>query len=224
MGTLDHVPGAGLHGASVYGRLLAEIRGGTLQPGARLTETEIAARLGVSRTPVREAIRRLESDGLVSHRPRAGAIVRRLDHAETMELYEMRCVLEGTAARLAAGAAGEAKLVELEAINTEMAAATEEGKRAALNRQFHDALARAARNRFLLRSAGAVSSALMVLGPSTMSLSDRAGDAVREHAGILAAIRARDGVEAEALMRAHIEGAQKVRVRMRRGLSEEDGS
>ena len=83
-------PGQDLpQGNAAYLQLLDEIRQGRLLPGDRLRETELADRLGVSRTPVREAIRQLEADGLVVHAPRQGATVRRLDYAEVMELYEM---------------------------------------------------------------------------------------------------------------------------------------
>ena len=101
-----------LQGQNAYERLFDEIRLGILRPGARLTETEIAERLAISRTPVREAIRRLEADGLVDHQPRTGAVVRSLDYPEIMELYEMRTVLEATAARLAARAASPVELEE----------------------------------------------------------------------------------------------------------------
>src|SRR6056297_4155191 len=111
-------------GRDAYARLMSDIRAGTFRPGDRLTETDLAERLGLSRTPVREAIRQLESDGLVTHVPRVGAAVRRLDYAEITELYEMRAVLEGTAARFAARAAYPSEIDELEAINHEMAAAT----------------------------------------------------------------------------------------------------
>ena len=84
-------------GRVIYNRLIEEIRAGDLPPGSRLREVEIADRLGSSRTPVREAIRRLESDGLVAHVPRLGATIRTLDYPEIMELYEMRAVIEGIA-------------------------------------------------------------------------------------------------------------------------------
>ena len=92
-------------GQEAYRRILEEVRVGHLLPGDRLMEVELAKRLGISRTPIREAIRQLESDGVVAHVPRVGASIRRLDHAEISELYDMRAVLEGTAARFAARAA-----------------------------------------------------------------------------------------------------------------------
>lgn len=204
-------------GQDAYTRLLDEIRAGKLAPGERLLETELAARLGISRTPVREAIRQMEADGLVVHVPRSGARVRRLDYAEVNELYEMRGVLEGTAARLASRAASEVELAELEAINREMAdALTDMDRLYRLNRQFHDALLNAARNRFLSKSVDGLKKTLLILGPSTMEEGERARLAVAEHGELIGALRARDGAAAEAAMRAHIDAAHQVRLRQLR--------
>ncbi|TYB90154.1 GntR family transcriptional regulator [Oceaniovalibus sp. ACAM 378] len=206
-----------LQGVSAYERLCEDIRSGALKPGARLTETEIAKRLAISRTPVREAIRRLEADGLVTHLPRTGAVVRKLDYSEIMELYEMRTVLEGTAARLAARAASPVELEELQAINEEMGAAT--GDSAALvrlNRQFHARLFDAARNRFLLKSMASVETTLLILGPSSMESPERVQEALVEHRALLDALFIRDPVAAETAMRQHMEHAQLTRLRMLR--------
>lgn len=199
-------------GQDAYHRIVAEIRSGALGPGDRLTETETAARLGISRTPVREAIRQLEADGLVSHVPRVGAAIRRLDPAEISELYDMRAVLEGTTARFAARAASEVELSELAAIHRAFAEAEGEALYE-LNRQFHGALLDAARNRFLKRAVAAVNTTLLILGPSTMDLGDRSKTAVDEHAQVLATLQARDPDAAETAMRAHIEGAHRARLR-----------
>lgn len=211
-------------GRDAYDRLITEIRQGQLRPGDRLTETDLAERLGISRTPVREAIRLLESDGLVDHLPRAGARIRKLDLAEVTELYEMRAVLEGTAARFAARAAYDSELAELEAINAEMAAASCDPERLYhANRQFHGVLLNAARNRFLWRSVEAVQKTLLILGRSTMESADRAHAAVAEHAMILRALHAHDGDAAEAAMRRHIEGAHRARLKQLRDLATEGG-
>jgi DNA-binding GntR family transcriptional regulator len=214
-----HIPAPALQGQSAYERLCNDIRNGTLQPGARLTETEIADRFQISRTPVREAIRRLEAEGLVDHQPRTGAVVRTLDYPEIMELYEMRTVLEGTAARLAARAASPMEIEELVSINDEMAEAVAGVAGRALtrlNRQFHARLLDAARNRFLLRSMAAVENTLLILGPSAMEAPERVQQAVVEHQAVVDALAARDGASAEAAMRAHMEGAQLTRLRMLR--------
>jgi DNA-binding GntR family transcriptional regulator len=200
-------------GQGAYRRLLDEIRLGTLAQGARLRETDLADRLGISRTPVREAIRQLEADGLVAHLPRLGATIRSLDYAEVIELYEMRAVLEGTAARLAARAASDIELAELAALNGELAVAPAGVQSQELNRQFHRTLNAAARNRFLLKSISALQKTLLILGPTTLSDPARAADAVAEHALVLAALQRRDGPAAETAMRAHIEAALAMRIR-----------
>jgi DNA-binding GntR family transcriptional regulator len=200
-------------GHSAYRRLLEEIRRGKLVPGARLRETELAERLGISRTPVREAIRQLEADGLVIHVPRQGATIRTLDYVEVMELYDMRAVLEGTAARMAARAASEVELGELAALNDELAEAPDGRSAHELNRQFHLTLLDAAKNRYLVKSMNALQKTLMILGPSTLAEAERAASAVNEHARVLAALQARDDARAEEEMRAHIVAAHRVRLR-----------
>lgn len=200
-------------GQAAYRRLLDDIRRGDLAPGTRLRETDLADRLGISRTPVREAIRMLEQDGLVIHLPRQGATVRRMEYAELIELYEMRAVLEGTAARLAARGASEVELTELVLLNDRMAATPDPHLARDLNRQFHQALLAAARNRFLSRSIQGLQKTMLLLGPTTLTAPDRAAEAVTEHARVLTALQARDGAEAEARMRAHLEGALRTRMR-----------
>ncbi len=209
-------------GEAAYRALLDDVRRGLLLPGARLRESEIAARLGISRTPVREAIHRLEADGLVVHQPRLGATVRRLDHGEVMELYEMRTVLEGTAARLAARAASEVELADLRAIHEDLAVTAEPALASRLNRHFHATLLNAAKNRFLVSAVATLERTLSILGRSTLVEPGRADAAVREHAAIMAALEARDGAAAEAAMRAHIEAAQRVRLRQQREAMADD--
>ncbi len=203
-------------GQAAYARLLEDIRLGRILPGARLRETDLAARLGISRTPVREAIRLLEADGIVEHIPRQGASLRRLGYAEVMELYEMRTVLEGTAARLAARVASELELSELAEINTAMAAAADAGAIARLNAQFHAGVLNAAKNRYLRRAMDSMRRTLMILGPTTLMDPARARGAANEHAALLEALQSRDGASAETAMRAHIEAAHRVRLRQLR--------
>lgn len=220
----DDQPSRPLQGQSAYDRLRGEIRSGALKPGARLTETELAERFSISRTPIREAIRRLEADGLVDHLPRSGAVVRRLEYPEIMELYEMRTVLEGTAARLAARAASPMELEGLKSINDEMALATKDAPLLAiLNRQFHARLLDASRNRFLAKSMAAIENAMLITGPTSMGSQDRARRAVEEHAQLLEALNTRDGARAEQVMRAHMEQAQLARLKMLRQGTDDQG-
>lgn len=208
-------------GQDVYQQIIADIRTGKLRPGERLTETELALRFGLSRTPVREALRQLESDGLVCHTPRIGTTIRRLDYAEISELYEMRAVLEATAARLAARAASDVEIAELQAIHEAMQAAATPDELYLLNQQFHAALHDAARNRFLVSSVAAIRRNLLILGPSTMQEDERAAAALREHEAILAALKKRDAVEADSVMRHHIEAAHRARLRQYRQRSQQ---
>lgn len=204
-------------GQGAYRRLLDDIRDGLLLPGTRLRETDLADRLGISRTPVREAIRQLEADGLVIHLPRQGATIRSLDYAEVIELYEMRAVLEGTAARLAARVASAVELAELSALNAALSADPAGPEAQQINRQFHRTLLDAARNRFLVKSMSALRKTMMILGPTTLSDPARARAALAEHAAVLAALEARDAPAAEAAMRAHVENALSARIRGMRG-------
>ena len=89
-------------GTEAYKLLLQAIEAGTLSPGTRLREVELAQRFKISRTPVREALKRLESQGLVAHEPHYGAMVAKIDYGQIVELYQYRELLEAEAARLAA--------------------------------------------------------------------------------------------------------------------------
>lgn len=194
-----------------YDRFRDALRRGTLSPGQRVLETEIAEAFGMSRTPVREAIRRLQAEGLVAQLPGRGLCVAQYDHAEVDELYVMREALEGTAARLAAANAGRPDIGLLQRMVEEEAGLPAEAL-AEHNRRFHRALHQAAHNRYLLRSLSALSDALLLLGPTTLDRPGRAAKARKEHAKIVAAIAARDEAGAEAAARAHIAAAHEARL------------
>jgi DNA-binding GntR family transcriptional regulator len=210
-------------GDDIYAKIVHDIQSGTLLPGDRLTETDLAARFDISRTPVREAIRQLEGDGLVVHQPRLGATIRKLDHSEISELYEMRAVLESTAARLAARVASEPELDEISALHDAMKRTDEIETLYRLNQLFHAAILDAARNRFLVKATQSAQKTLLILGRSTMEQSDRAEIALQEHQVILDALRARDQTASERAMRSHIEGAHAARLLQNRDLRVTDG-
>ena len=198
---------------TAYDQLISAIETGGLCPGDRLLETELAAKFGVSRTPVREAIRRLESDGIVEHKPRVGAVVRSLGQQEIVELYEMRIVLEATAATMAAQHASVAELDTLDQLNTDMAAASGNAFAvAALNRRFHNCIMNAARNRFLAQSYNALSHALVVLGKTTLASPDRVEQVCAQHHAIIQALRAGDGTAAAQAMRDHMQASLRQRL------------
>jgi len=107
-------------GGVAFAKLMHAIESGVYQPGDRLRETEIADRLALSRTPIREALRRLEAEKIIEHRPRVGAVIRTLGQAEVVELYEMRLVLERTAAEMAAKHAAAAEVDAMAGLNDEI--------------------------------------------------------------------------------------------------------
>jgi DNA-binding GntR family transcriptional regulator len=199
-------------GEAAYARIRAAIRDGSLAPGERLTETDLAARFGVSRTPVRQAIARLEAEGLLTHEPRRGLSVTRPDHQQVVELYVMREVLEGAAARLAAQHASETEIAAMaEILAGEPAAFGDAAALAAINQRLHGMLYLAAHNRYLLRSLEQLAATMSLL-PTLLTRGGRAEAAHAEHRAILKAIGKRDGDAAEAAARAHARAAQRHRL------------
>ncbi|MEP2640417.1 GntR family transcriptional regulator [Roseobacter sp.] len=193
-------------GQHAYDALLAQIRAGNFEPGDRLREEDVAARLTLSRTPVREALRRLESDGIIEHRPRVGAVIRTLSHTEVVELYEMRMVLERTAAEMAAKHGADAEFDALDAMNTQIETHRDHPAHgAALNQDFHRGLYLAGRNRFLLDASRVLNNALILLGPTTYTDPNRIDVVVRQHRAIIAAFRDRDANAAGAAAQAHLQ-------------------
>lgn len=198
-----------------YQMLFQAITQGSLKPGGRILEAELASWFGISRTPVREALKRLESEGLICTAPRRGMIVARLDLQAIMELYQMREVLEGTAARLAAQQCSDAEVYNLrELLDQEYSAQHDPAEQAIKNRAFHNAVYLAAHNRYLLKSLNSLRDAMALLGPTTYMLHNRPQIALTEHAAIVQAIENRDGAAAERAAREHIRAAQKARIRL----------
>jgi len=193
-----------LREAILEGRLLA---------GARLRQTELAERLGISRTPIREALTRLGHEGLIELLPRGGVRVLLLNADEALELYDLREVLDGLAARLAAGRADEATLRRLERALERMAGCVERHDpnhwfRAHVT--FHEEIVRAAGNRPLGRMSSVVRLSIRQFHPLLLKTERRLEDAHAEHRGIFEAIVARDGEAAERRARAHIASAKEI--------------
>jgi DNA-binding GntR family transcriptional regulator len=202
-------------GEFVLERLKDAIRRGRFRPGQRIREAEVAGWLGVSRTPVREALRRLQSDGLLRLTPWRGAVVAELDRAQVEELYATRRSLEGTAAALAAEHASEAEIaVFFDLLDQDAAAVDNVKRRARLNRRFHQALYHAAHNRYLLQALNALSDSLALLKSTTYEVPGRPEQARREHLEIAEAIRRRDPDAAERATRAHIDSAVVARLEL----------
>lgn len=199
---------------SCYRELIKRLQSGAVAPGDYLREQQLAEELGMSRTPVREAMRKLETEGLLDSEPRLGMRVRSLDYNEVIELYEVREIHERAVARIASQKATDIELSELK----EIQGAFEKVKHipaemAGLNQQFHFALLQMAKNRFLLRAVQSMQRSLLVLGPSTLNDSKRADAAIREHRELIKAIEKRDADKAEEIMSSHLQNAQRTRIR-----------
>lgn len=199
--------------ADIFEVLQGEILDGTLMPGDRIKEADLANRFGLSRTPVREALRRLEARGLLAHEPHRGMVVAQLEPAAVAELYAMREILDGAAAELAAR---HATPVEIDAMRGQIARdrgiVEDPVKLAAANRAFHAAILRAAHNRFLMTASDALAESLALLGPTTLSIPGRGAQSIDEHTAIVDAIAAGDSVTAGVAARAHITASFRARL------------
>lgn len=185
------------------------VHGEHAQGGARLSEVDIARAFGVSRGPVREALRRLAHDGLVTVEPRRGAFVRTLDLDEVRELFEVRIALEAEAAELAAERIDAAGAAELRALAR---AASEElarnGRSAAFDTyDLHDLVVRLAGNQRLARMVAQVNGELRLARSRSGASGSRAAEAVGEHDRLVAAVAAGNGQGAREAMRDHLGAA-----------------
>ncbi len=200
---------------AAFQRLRQDIQDGHLQPGTRVVEQEVAERLAMSRTPVREALRRLEEVGLIMQAPHRGLVVGWLDPQSVNELYQMREGLEGTAAEMAARHASAAerqvmqRLVEREAGLPDQPSVLAEH-----NRTLHETIYRASHNRYLLRTLGGLRDSMALLGPTTFSAPGRRASAHAQHGAIVGAICAGNAAAAGEAARAHIRSAHVVRIGM----------
>ncbi len=181
-------------------RLSRLIVNGELAPGTRLVETELATQLHVSRAPIREAIKELEPLGLVTKRSRRGTRVIELSARDVKEIYEVKTMLDGLAARLAAERITDNELTRLQALHQRMQQLVTLGDRdgyARTSREFHEAIIEAGGNGRLIRMYAAMSRQIWWLGTMVMTRSDRSETSMREHADLLDGLVARDGKRAQ---------------------------
>ena len=203
-------------GEAVFRSLCEALQAGSYRAGDRLREEEVAQRLNVSRTPVREALGRLAARGFVQPASGRGLVVRNLDISEVLELYAMREILEGAAARLAAEHASRPEIDALTDIEQAFVQASEgdAAEMAKLNRAFHETICRAARNRYLDNASSELQDWIALLGPTTFTVTGRPSTSHGEHQVIIEAIASRDGDKAEQLARAHIREALRCRLKL----------
>lgn len=200
--------------AQVYGRIKAEIFDFRLLPGERFSENEIAARMQVSRTPVREALYRLERDGYLEVLFRSGWRVRPLDFAQLDELYDLRIVLELAAVRRLCEQAEPPPLADLKRIWLIPVAEREtDGLTVARwDEEFHQGLVAATGNREMARMHLEVTEKIRIVRRLDFAQRPRIEATYAEHARILRAVLQRKSDQAQLLLRAHIE-ASKAEVR-----------
>ena len=197
---------------AAYNEIKQRIFAGTFAPSDRLREIEVAALLDMGRTPIREALKRIHDEGLLTHEPGRGLVVTTMDQQDVTELYAMREVLEGAAAAFAAQHATPAEIANMEAILHEGAA----GDPVSTNLRFHAAVYNAAHNRHLLRSLQSLTDTTYLLGRSTLTSTDRARIAMQEHLDIVQAIRSRDPERAREAAQLHIHQALLARLKLLR--------
>jgi len=196
-----------------YSMILDAIDTGTYRPGDRLVESELADRFGVSRTPIREALQRLETQSLLVRDGRS-LIVASLDHNQMAELYVVRGELEGLAARLAARNATEEEVRLLrEMVEADNALRDHPAALARANKRFHKQIHLASHNRFLVQQLDLVHRSMALMATTSLAVQGRGAIAQIEHDRIVCAIEARDGDAADAALRAHISVAFATRLK-----------
>lgn len=191
----------------VYGVLLDEIRSARIPGGTALRAAAVAQRLGVSVTPVREALRRLEKDRLISYEPHHGATVVDLHDDALAEFYGVRAVLEGLGARLAAARITPEELSDLRDLHSRMTTAVA-SSRGDLSREFHQRIVDIGGPAFLSAHVRAVRATFPVPAGASLWLDDKvAAHHLTAHSHILDALEQGDGETAERIMITHIQAA-----------------
>ena len=205
------MPAHGSAAARVYAHVKARLLDGTFLPGSLLSENEVSQRLGLSRTPVRQAFVQLEAEGLLELYPKRGALVVPIAASEVEDVFEARLLVEEHCARRAAGA-GPALGAELDDAIAEQERAVAAGTAgfAEADRHFHRAIVAAAGNAILTRLYDALRDRQQRIAAAAVARSGTAGAErfIAEHRGIAAALARRDADEACELVAAHLRSAR----------------
>jgi DNA-binding GntR family transcriptional regulator len=198
--------------AIVRDEIIRMIETGTLAPGVWVNEADLAARLGVSRAPIREACRGLEQSGLLNFVVNRGAFVREIDRSEAAELYDLRSALFALAGRELAAIISEKQLQTLAKLLDDMDVAATDGNLDVyypLNLLFHQTLLEFTGNRRLLQTYQSIIRELHLFRRKALVTRERMSDSNAEHRAIYAALRAKNPVAAASLMEAHVLNAKK---------------
>lgn len=177
---------------------------GSLKPGERVSEPELAERFGISRTPIREAFRQLESEGYLVVIPRKGAVVASLSERDVVEFYAIKSILEGHAARIAAERMTERDLERLETINSRLQQIAADGDIKTFFRvhnEFHELFIKASGNDKLVELINQLVLKFNRLRLASLAQPGRMAISVQEHRKIIEAFRKHDGEQADNLVR-----------------------
>jgi DNA-binding GntR family transcriptional regulator len=197
----------------VRDRLREDILAGRLEPGTELSEVALAKDFGTSRGPLREALGRLASEGLVTITPRRGAVVAQLSREEFIDAYQVREALETLAVRLAVPLMSDGEIAHLRELCELMDRAARDDEVRVFfdtNNSFHEALVRGSRNRKLHEVHRMLVGQMVPYLPRSLELRGNLQQSVAEHQAILAAIEERDSERAARLLAEHIEVPQRV--------------
>ncbi len=198
-------------GRVAYDQLHEAIETGLLKPGDRISVNALAETLKISRTPVREAISWLETDGLIVHEAYHGRVVGSLNIQMVNELYAIRKVLEVAAAGMAAQNASDAEIMVLrEMLDFEKSIFQNPVERERHNRRFHKAIYRSANNRYLISTLSALQTPMILLGPATAADPKRLQSAYEEHVELVDAIGRHDVAAAQDSMARHLASGHRV--------------
>jgi len=197
-----------------YMLILDAIDIGVYKPGDRLVESDLAERFGVSRTPIREALQRLETQALLTRDGRS-LIVASLDHSQLAELYVVRTELEGLAARLAAKHATDEEIRVLrDMVEEDRVLLDDPVALARTNKRFHKQIHLASHNRFLVQQLELVHRSMALLAHTSLAAEGRGVMALQEHDAIVVALEARDADGADAAIKKHISQAFTTRLKL----------
>ncbi|MEM6408318.1 MAG: GntR family transcriptional regulator [Pseudomonadota bacterium] len=197
-----------------YKAILHAIDVGVYKPGDRLVESELATRFGGSRTPIREALQRLETQSLLARDGRS-LVVASLDHDQMAELYTVRGALEGLAAELAAQhAAPEEIKVLRDMVEDDRALLDAPSELSQANRRFHRQLHRASHNRYLVQQLDLVYRSMALLATTSLAVDGRGEIALAEHMAIVEALENRDAARASEALRSHLSVAFETRLKV----------
>jgi DNA-binding GntR family transcriptional regulator len=215
---IDRFANVGNAAETAYAVLREAIVTNTLKPGTRLRADDLAKKLGVSKTPVREALRKLQAEDLITLQPGNALTVKSISEEQLLEIYYTREALEGMAARLAAENAGQLELAKLRTIQEEMPGAAGNLRQfRQLSGEFQLAVFRAARNDTLYRLLQHLQEQIRQFGGTTLTEPGRAKEVVAYSKALVAAIEKRDGDAAERIARQNRRRTLELRIKMLRG-------